>query len=177
MGVLQVLNAHKSFLENVQNLGILKKKAVVSSGLQDKPLNVVLEKWGVAVICKAKAFRTTWVPGRSESPWHICLSCTVIRIVSIWRAKTSQINWKSWQIWTSLTSGEPNYHRSPENPDKPGHLGHPAESSEAGQPSHLRSPEYSDKPGRLGHPSESSAAGEPRLLSTILSTVSERSYC
>lgn len=67
MGVLQVLNAHKSFLENVQNLGILKKKAVVSSGLQDKPLNVVLEKWGVAVICIAKAFRTTWVSGRSES--------------------------------------------------------------------------------------------------------------
>lgn len=104
MGVLQVLNAHKSFLENVQNLGILKKKAVVSSGLQDKPLNVVLEKWGVTVICKAKAFRTTRVPGRSEIPWHICLSCTDIRIVNIWRAKTSNITWKSWQTWTSWTS-------------------------------------------------------------------------
>ncbi|KAG8257182.1 Transcription factor lbx1 [Homalodisca vitripennis] len=40
----KVLNAHKSFLENVQNLGILKKKSVVSAGAEDKPMNVVMEK-------------------------------------------------------------------------------------------------------------------------------------
>lgn len=40
----KVLTAHKSFLENVQNLGILKKKSVVNSGnVEEKSMAVVLE--------------------------------------------------------------------------------------------------------------------------------------
>lgn len=38
----KVLAAHQSFLENVQNLGILKKKSVVSG--DDKGMTVVIEK-------------------------------------------------------------------------------------------------------------------------------------
>lgn len=36
----KLLNAHKSFLENVQDLGILKKKAVVND--EDCPKNLVV---------------------------------------------------------------------------------------------------------------------------------------